>query len=257
MLRLKSKKIIHLAALAVVILFVLSLSLSLKAPLLDILNFPLKVTAIIGREVTGVIFSHRNLAQNNKLAKQVYLLKQRLVAMQDIALENSRLKKALHLKETAPYKVISANVVGRSADNWSSVIFIDKGSLQGIKNGSVALSYLGLIGRVLEAAKYTSKVLLANDPDFAVSGIIQRSRQEGLISGTLGNFLLMKYLPIDADVRLKDLVLSSGLTHNFPKGLLIGSVAEVGEENSGLSRYCLIKPALNFSSLEEVLIIVE
>jgi len=66
----------------------------------------------------------------------------------------------------------------------------------------------------------------------------------------------MKYLPPDADVIVSDTVLTSGLTQNYPKNLLLGTVTEVEEEFSGLSRYAIIKPSTNFSNLEEVLVII-
>ena len=66
----------------------------------------------------------------------------------------------------------------------------------------------------------------------------------------------MKYLPDDADIKLQDVIVSSGLNDTYPKGLLIGTVIDIGKEFSGLSRYCLIKPAVNLSNLEEVLIVI-
>jgi rod shape-determining protein MreC len=66
----------------------------------------------------------------------------------------------------------------------------------------------------------------------------------------------MKYLPEEADVKVNDIVLSSGLNNNYPKGILIGTVIEVGKEFSGLSRYALVKPAVNLANIEEVLVVV-
>jgi rod shape-determining protein MreC len=66
----------------------------------------------------------------------------------------------------------------------------------------------------------------------------------------------MKYLPRDADVQISDTIITSGLTEAYPKGLLIGRVVHVGEEFSGLSRYAVIKPAVNLAAIEEVLIII-
>jgi rod shape-determining protein MreC len=66
----------------------------------------------------------------------------------------------------------------------------------------------------------------------------------------------MKYLPKDADIQVSDVIITSGLTETYPKGLLIGSVLNIGEEFSGLSRYAIIKPVVNLSNIEEVLIII-
>jgi rod shape-determining protein MreC len=112
------------------------------------------------------------------------------------------------------------------------------------------------VGRVTETTPSFSKITLINDPDFSVSALIQRSRQEGLVSGTLGTYLIMKYLPKDADVKVDDLILTSGLSSSFPKGLSIGKVIEIGEEFSGLSHYALIKPVVNLSAIEEVFVII-
>lgn len=176
--------------------------------------------------------------------------------MQELELENKRLKNLLDFKESSDYKVIAAKVIGRAPDNWQSVIIIDRGSRNGIKRGFIAIDFLGLVGRVIEVSGLTSRVMLINDPNLSVSAIDSRSRQEGIVSGTLGNRLIMRYLLNDADVKPDDKIFTSGLTELYPKGLLIGTVLSVDEEFSGLGRYAIIKPAVNLSSIEEVLIII-
>ena len=163
----------------------------------------------------------------------------------------------LSLKQESTYKLIAAKVIGRSPDSWSSVVIIDKGSFNGIKRGMVAVTHLGLLGRVIETAESTSKILLISDPNLSISGIVQRSRQEGLVSGTLGSNLIMRYIPEDADIKIRDVVVTSGLNAAYPKGLLIGRVVDINNEFSGLSRYAIIKPAVNLSDVEEVLIVIQ
>lgn len=196
------------------------------------------------------------MVQNEKLKKEIDLLKQKLSATSEIYLENKRLTNLLSFKQKASFQVIAAKVIGRSPENWSSTIIINRGKNNGIKRGMAVISYLGLVGRVIETTKSTSKIMLINDPNLGVSCIVQRSRQEGLVSGTLGHSLIMKYLPREADIKISDVVITSGLTSVYPKGLLVGSVVEVNDEFSGLTRYAIIKPAVNLSSIEEVLVIV-
>jgi rod shape-determining protein MreC len=107
----------------------------------------------------------------------------------------------------------------------------------------------------VEVQAVTSKALRINDPQMGVSAIVQRSRQQGLVAGTLGDLLVMKYLPADADIKPGDVVVTSGLTEAYPKGLLIGEVAEVRVESSGFGRYALIRPAVALGNLEEVLVV--
>ncbi|RKY31154.1 MAG: rod shape-determining protein MreC, partial [Candidatus Omnitrophota bacterium] len=227
-------------------------------PILNILKKPLDLMTLFKREFLGLVFFHRNMVVNEKLTKENELLKLRLNNLQETELENSRLKELLELKEKTPYKVVAARVIARQPDNWSSSIIINRGARDGIKQGDVVISYLGLAGRVSETTSGVSKVTLINNPNFCVSALVQRSRQEGLICGTLDyHSLIMKYLPRQADIKISDSVITSGLTRFFPKGLVIGEVTSIGEEFSGLSRYAVVKPAINFSDIEEVLVVVE
>lgn len=217
---------------------------------------PLNFLSLVRHEVGGIIFYHYHLIQNERLKKELSLLREKLNVLEELSLENKRLRDILSLKQNSPYKVIVARVIGRTPDNWSSVIIVDKGTSSGIKEGMPVRDYLGLVGRVTQTSKSTSKIALLYEPNFCVSATVQRSRQEGLVCGTLGGFLVMKYLPKEADIRIADIIITSGLSENYPKGLIIGEVSEVGDEFSGLSRYALIKPQADLSGLEEVLVIV-
>ncbi len=256
MSKFKKSNLIYLGITAAVLFFTCALIPALRPVSFSILNFPLKLFMSLGREASGIIFYHRNLVQNEKFKIQADLIKYNRNEMKEISLENLRLKELLSFKQKSPYKVIVSRVIGRSADNWSSLVIVDKGETAGIKKGFVVINHVGLVGRVIETTRSTSKIMLINNPNFGVSCLVQRSRQEGLVTGTLSNSLVMKYLPGDSDVVAADTVVTSGLTEAYPKGLLIGTVIEVRDEFSGLSRYCLIKPTVDLSSLEEALIII-
>ncbi|MCM8797166.1 MAG: rod shape-determining protein MreC [Candidatus Omnitrophica bacterium] len=229
----------------------------LRTPFFLLLKQPALIFISAGREIKGFIFYHRNYVQNELLKKEVGFLKDRLLKQEEISIENKRLKQLLSFKQSSNFRVVPVRVIGRSPDNWSSTVIIDKGRYHGIKEGMPAITYVGLAGRVIEADEYVSRVLLINDPGLGVSAIIQRTRQEGLVIGTLGNYLIMKYLPEDADVKVQDVVITSGLNATYPKGLLIGHVVSVGQEFSGLSCYAVIRPAVNLATIEELLVIVQ
>jgi len=228
----------------------------LSNPALSLFKQPLGLFAFFEDQTRAIIFYHRNYLQNKMLSRDVDILQRKLNDANETYLENERLRNLLSLKQKSSFKVIAASVIGRSPDSWSSVIIINKGRLQGIKQGFVVLTHLGLAGRIVEVANTTSKVMLINDPNVGVSALIQRSRQEGLVSGTLGSLLVMRYLPKDADVQVSDVVVTSGFTDFYPKGLIIGNVVDVGDEFPGLSRYCMIKPVVELSNIEEVLVII-
>ncbi|MCX5695531.1 MAG: rod shape-determining protein MreC [Candidatus Omnitrophica bacterium] len=256
MFNLNKKNLIPLLVIISLLIF-LSISISaLRRPVLDVSKEPLSVISWLRRELGGVIFYHQNLIENSRLRKEVDLLRYKLAGLNEIYLENNRLKRSLAFKQNSALKLICARVIARPADNWSSGLIIDKGSTSGIRKGLAVISYLGLAGRIIETTASTSKVMLLSDPNLGVSSLVQRSRQEGLVCGTLGNNLIMKYLPEDADIKLQDVIVSSGLNDTYPKGLLIGRVIDIGKEFSGLSRYALIRPVVDLSNIEEVLVII-
>jgi len=212
---------------------------------------------MIGKEINGILFYHRNYIDRDKLTQRIDRLTSQLVAMNDLSAENTRLTKILSFVQQLPYKVVAARVIGRDPSNWSSTVIINKGSLCGVRKGASVVSYLGLVGRIIDVQLTSATVILINDPNVSVSARLLRSRQEGLACGSLGGTLLLKLLPKDCDIIVGDAVVSSGLTSIYPKGILIGTVSAIARDFSGLSMYALVKPAVDLASLEEVLIIAE
>ena len=256
MFNLKNKKLIPFL-IAVFLLIFLAISITiLRTPILALSRPPFSLAAFLQREAGGLIFYHHNLVENERLNKEIALLKYKFNGLNEIYLENTRLKNSLSFKQKSSLRVIAARVIIRPADNWSSGLIIDKGSSQGIRKGLAVATYLGLAGRIVETTGSTAKVMLLNDPSLGVSALVQRSRQEGLVCGTLGANLIMKYLPEDADIKLEDTIISSGLNATYPKGLLIGTVVDIGRDFSGLSRFAVVKPAVELSNIEEVLVII-
>lgn len=256
MFNLKNKKLTQLVCLCFLLLFFSGLVSALRPAYLNILKAPLTVLQVVSDELGAFVFYHRNFVASRNAGREIGALNQRLSALYEAALENARLRELLAFKQQASFKAVSGRVVARCPDSWSSCIIIDKGRKDGVRRGMPVVTYLGLCGRVVEVSAYASKALLVNDPNLNVSAVVQRSRQEGLISGTLGSQLIMRYLSEEADIKAQDVVVTSGLNSAFPKGLIIGQVTEIGREFSGLSRYALIKPAVCLACIEEVLIIV-
>lgn len=257
MFKIKKKNLINLAVSFLSLALLLSAIPVLRAPYFRALKFPLTMLNLIRREAGALILFHRNFTQNKILKGEVDFLRNKLNTQNELLLENSRLKQMLSFKQKSPLRLRAARVIGQSPDNWSASVIIDKGGSSGIRRGMTAITFLGLVGKVVEAQEFTSKIMLITDPNMGVSAIDQRSRQEGLVSGTLGANLIMRYLPPEEpDIKLNDTIITSGLNTAFPKGLLIGRVAAVGREFSGLSSYAIIKPAVNLSDIEEVFVVM-
>jgi rod shape-determining protein MreC len=239
------------------LIFLLAVLIPAAKPyFLNAFRAPLLLLSLIRNEFKGVIFYHRNMVENIRLKNRIDFLNSNISELNELALENKRLAGLLSLKQKSAFKVIAARVIAKSPDNWSSLVIIDKGAYQGIRRGFVAINYLGLVGRVIETTEKTSKVILINDPSLSVSSLVQRSRWEGSVSGSLSGSLVMRYLPLESDIKVSDQIITSGLTDNYHKGIIIGTVVAVGEEFSGLSRYAIVKPAVDLVSLEELLVII-
>lgn len=256
MFKLPRKTLINFALVACLILLV-SNSLSCFKNSLPLTIRPgLSLISLLKRELRGFIFYHRNMIKAEESDKQIEALRANLFDLREVYQENIRLKNLLSFKQKSPLCLIPARVIGRSLDSWTSCVIIDKGRSSGIKSGMVVINNQGLIGRIAESTDNISKILLINDPSQGISSIVQRSRQEGLVNGTLGANLIMRYLPEDAQVAVGDTIVTSELSHIYPKGLLIGKVVNVGCEFSGLNRYAIIRPAVDLNSIEEVMVII-
>jgi rod shape-determining protein MreC len=117
------------------------------------------------------------------------------------------------------------------------------------------LTLSGVVGRVVKATNYSSVVLLVNDPNNAVPGLIQRTRDQGIVVGTIGGRARMRYIPLLSTVQLGDVVATSGLTGAFPKGIPIGTISRIEKEDDDLFLSAEIVPEVEFTKLEEVLVI--
>lgn len=197
------------------------------------------------------------MIQAQRLQNDLNLLRWRLFDLREVVQENARLKKLFNFKQKSPLRLVAARVIGRTVDSWSSSVVIDKGRYNGIKSKMAVICPQGLVGSIVESTDNTSKVLLINDPNQGIFSVVQRSRQEGLVSGTLGSNLIMRYLPDEAQIVVGDVIITSELSQSYPKGLFLGRVVNIGREFSGLNRYALVKPAVDLANIEEVLVVIQ
>jgi len=242
------------------LLFFLS---SLNAPyigrsaLLDITKLPLLAVHFFSSEIRAALFFHKSYWDNLKLKAENEELKNELLRLQELTAENSRLKDELDLKSRQAYKAVASKVIGKDFNSLRSYIILDKGRTSGIKRYAPVLTPAGLVGKILEVGFYSSKVILINDPDLSVPAMNLRTREQGLVSGTLDGRCKLRFLDLDSDIKEGDLIVTSGLNMTYPQGILIGKVRLVGTESSGLAKFAILEPSVKISSLEDVLIVQE
>ncbi len=195
--------------------------------------------------------------KNEGLEKELAYLRTKLAALQEVDLENSRLRQGLAFKGDVPQKLIPAHVIAHdvSADYYG--VRIDKGSESGLTPGMGVISPSGLVGRVLRVASGYSDVLTVLDPTSNVDVVVQRSRVRGVLSGESGGLSChIKYVDRLDDVIPDDTIVSSGFGNIFPKGLLVGYVTSVLPDRNGVIKQVRVKSAVDIYRLEEVFIVV-
>ncbi len=227
----------------------------LKFKIIEGTSLPVRIISIPLLELKKMVFYHKTHADYVKLRKDYNTLKARLVGMEEVVLENNRLEKLLKFKRSLVYSSIGASVVGRDPSNWNETVIIDKGTSAGVDVGMPVVNAQGVVGKVAEVSEKKSKVILLTDPGFGSAALVKRSRETGLISGTLQGLCRMRYLSADADVKIGDQVITSKLSSSFPEGLLVGEVIAVYRKKNKLSLDCIIQPAVPLSQIEEVLVI--
>ena len=173
--------------------------------------------------------------------------------LKEIELENARFRNILDLKEKSEHDYEVCMVIGKEPTNWLNSLIINKGRSEGIYINQPVMTFSGLVGKVIEVGNNTAKVLLISDVNSRVVVFVQRTRIEGMLEGVGKGLCRLKYLPVNADVELGDMVVSAGLGGVYPKGLVIGRIESVKIERGGIYKSCIVKPESSLSGLEEVL----
>ncbi len=207
------------------------------------------------------MFGHRHLvAENRELGLRIKVLEEKISELEGYRRENEDLRGLLELRRktdlsTVLGRSIGAEVIGRNPVNWYQTVTIDRGEHDGVREDMVSVSGGGLVGRVVEAGRYASNVMLILDKNSRVSAIAERTREHGIITGRGDGVLNMEYLSDKTDIRAGDAVRTSGIGGIFPKGLLVGSVSRIEKQYHGLTVSAEIVPSVDFSRLEKVLIL--
>ncbi|MDD5573771.1 MAG: rod shape-determining protein MreC [Candidatus Omnitrophica bacterium] len=255
-----NKKLIGYGCIVFLLLFLVFLSFRnvpyvMRRVFADASKLPLMALDALGQEGKAVIFFHKNYWDNRKLVLADQKLRAGLMEQEELRKENERLRGLLELRSKLAYATVPASVIGRDFGVFRSYLILDKGRAAGIRKYDPVMTPAGLVGKVLETGQFSCRVILLNDPDLAVPAADARSREQGLVSGSLDGRCKLRFLDINSDVAEGDVIVTSGLNMTYPAGIPIGRVKIVGTESSGLSKFAVIEPVLNLSCLDEVLVV--
>ncbi|MGZ6133757.1 MAG: rod shape-determining protein MreC [Myxococcaceae bacterium] len=191
-----------------------------------------------------------------KLQAENAQLRGDVVGLAEARAENDRLRRLIHYEEGNPGPKVVARVLGINPDPNRLTLRIDRGEGDGVRRGQAVVTADGVVGQVLRATASAADVLVAFDPNCRLGGRIQRTRARVGVSGSgEAQALKLEYLLRSEDLEEGDLVVTSGTDGVYPPGLVVGRVTGVQRQTSGMFLNAGILPAVNFTRVEEVVVL--
>jgi rod shape-determining protein MreC len=198
------------------------------------------------------LFSARE--ENRELQVQLTLARAQIQQLTEQAAETRRLRELLDFKAQLPFQTVAAEIIATSPGDASRAIFVDKGENAGLTADAAVLTPAGIVGKVIAVFPRTAQVLLITDPSSGVAAALAQSRVQGIVKGAGRQGAELQYVMKDIAVSPGETVLTSGLDQVYPKGLVIGTIAQATEGN--IYKNIRIKPAAALDRLESVLVVV-
>jgi rod shape-determining protein MreC len=194
-------------------------------------------------------------AENAKLKDEIAALQVGLQQERALAQQSRTLQGILDLKSAVQLKTTAASVIAGGASPEFRTMTIDKGTGDGLASDMAVLAPAGVVGRIVMPASRAAKVQLLIDRDAAAGAIIERSRAQGVVVGTGTDRFRLDHVPGAADIQVGDRVVTSGIEGIYPKGFLIGQIESL-DRKSGEFSDVVVRPAVQFSELETVLVVL-
>ncbi len=225
----------------------------ITAPFQEAFHWGVEGFRDLWRQYFFLVFTAR---ENQSLKAELRTTLQENRRRLEAELANARLRKLLDFQEAVSHEMIAAEVVGKDPSPWFKALIVDKGASHGIRKGLPVVTPEGIVGQVIQTTPGHSKIMLIIDQNSAVDALIQRTRTRGIIEGEPGGGFNFRYVLRKEDVKVGDVVVSSGLDGVFPKGFDLGQVSGVVRPLSGMFQEVSVLPAVDFNKLEEVLILL-
>ena len=208
-------------------------------------------------DMTQTISSRSELlAENEKLKAEALLLQRRLQKLATLTEQNVRLRELLNSAELLDEKVLVGELIGVDPNPFTHRILVDKGEKDGVFLGQPVLDARGLIGQVVETMPYTARVLLLTDSTHSIPVQVNRNGLRAIASG-VGNpeSLDLRHVADTADIKVGDLLVSSGLGQRFPAGYPVAVVTEVIHDSGQPFAVVRAKPTASLNRSRYVLMV--
>jgi len=204
----------------------------------------------------GYIGLRRAQQENEAMRAELDRLKVRNAELEGRALEADRLEALLNFHTThQEVPMIAASVIGASPDSGSQVLYINKGSRDGLRRDMGVITPDGVVGKILAVYPDTSQVLRLDDKESGVGALLSGTRTQGPVKGTGAPLLSLDYISNDEKVTEGQAVLTSGQDRIFPKDLPVGTVVDFVSDPKTPFMRIRVRPAAHLDRLEDVLVL--
>ncbi len=219
-----------------------------------------QISSSVSGFLSNIMSASQTAQKNEELQRQIDELKKQMVDYQEIQRENEQYKEALSIKEqNDDFELVPAFVTSRDPNASYNSFLIDKGSLQGVAVQDPVITSAGLIGYVSEVGPTYSRVSTVLSTSTNVGVVNSRTRDTGTVQGTLElsqkGQCRLSYISRDSQMQEGDLLITSGTGGVYPQGLIVGQIAEIGLDPTGLSKYAVITPVTEIASVQEVYVV--
>jgi rod shape-determining protein MreC len=194
--------------------------------------------------------------RNSQLESENSALRTQIVQLQQQLREADVLYALLDFARDSPEnRYVASAVIGQDPSPFLHYIIIDHGSDSGIRYGMPVVTERGLVGRVDAVTAGAARVQLITDPSSGVNVRLEAARVEALLSGSVTGDISLEMIPPDSTLQPGDLILTSGLGGNYPSDVVVGQVLTPRKTATDLFQTASVQPAVDFSSLQAVLVI--
>jgi rod shape-determining protein MreC len=195
------------------------------------------------------------MRENKTLRDEVLNMSRENARLREEHAENARLRSMLDFRTAWPTKLLMAQVIAKGASQWHDTCSIDRGWRNGVAKSDPVVTPRGVVGQVIDVGPDVSQVLLLTDQSCGVGAIVQRSRVTGICQGQQTGSLSMDYVDKEADIKVGDLIVTSGIGRIYPKGLQLGRVTKI-HNTSGYMKSADVRPSVEFDKLEEAAVVI-
>ena len=222
-------------------------------PLQIMVDGPIRATHWV---LEGLSSRDTLVTQNRTLRQEQLLVNARLAKFADLEAENKRLRSLLDSSAKIADRVLIAEIMAVDLDPFSRRIVINKGTKDGVIVGQSLIDSNGIMGQVVTAGPVSSNALLITDPSHAMPVQVNRNGLRSVAIGTgTQNLLELSHIPNNADVRVGDLLVTSGLGGRFPSGYPVGRIVSVARDNGQAFARVNVKPSARLERNREVLLV--